>query len=102
MRMLMLVNIPHEPFNTLVRNGSAGKIMEKILEDIRPESVYFTERNGTRGAVQVIDVPEPSAIPSFSEPFFLHFNADCEFRVAMTPEDLRKASLEDLGAKWGG
>jgi hypothetical protein len=34
------------------------------------------------------------------EPFFLNFNADCEFSVAMSPEDLGKAGLEDLGKKW--
>ena len=60
----------------------------------------FTEQNGTRGAVAVINVTESSQIPSFAEPFFLHFNADCEFRIAMSPEDLAKAGLEELGKKW--
>ena len=40
-------------------------------------------------------------IPFFSEPFFLNFDADCEFRIAMSPEDLVKAGLEELGKKWG-
>ena len=65
-----------------------------------PESIYFAEQDGTRGAVAIIDVDSPSQIPSFSEPFFLNFNADCEFRIAMSPEDLGKAGLEELGKKW--
>jgi hypothetical protein len=41
-----------------------------------------------------------SRIPSFAEPFFLNFNADCEFRIAMSPEDLGSAGLDELGKKW--
>ena len=41
-----------------------------------------------------------SKIPSFAEPFFLNFNADCRFRPVMLPDDLGKAGLEDLGKKW--
>ena len=100
MRMLLNVEIPHEPFNTLVREGKAGAIIGRILEEIKPEAVYFTERDGTRGAILIIDVRDPSRVPSFAEPFFLNFNADCRFRIAMSPEDLGRAGLEELGKKW--
>jgi hypothetical protein len=39
-------------------------------------------------------------VPSFAEPFFLNFNADCRFRIVMSPEDLGRAGLEELGKKW--
>ena len=100
MRMLMNVKFPHEPFNTLVKEGTIGEIIRRILDDLKPESIYFTERGGNRGAVAVIDVDDPSRIPFFAEPFFINFNADCEFRVAISPEDLGKAGLEELGKKW--
>jgi hypothetical protein len=100
MKMLMNVRIPHEPFNTLVREGKVAEILGRILDDLKPESIYFTENDGHRGAVAVIDVADSSRIPSFSEPFFLNFNADCEFRVAISPEDLGKAGLGELGKKW--
>ena len=101
MRMLMNVRIPHEPFNTLVKEGTAGEIIGRILNDLKPESIYFTEQGGTRGAIAVIDVEDPSQVPSFSEPFFLNFNAECEFRIAMSLEDIGKAGLDVLGKKWG-
>ena len=101
MRMLLTVTIPHEPFNTLVREKKAGALIGRILEEIKPEAVYFTEENGTRGAVLVIDVAEPSRVPSFAEPFFLNFNADCRFRIVMSPEDLGRAGLDALGEQWG-
>jgi hypothetical protein len=101
MRMLMNVKIPHEPFNTLVRKGRVGEIMQEVIRELRPESIYFTEQGGTRGAVAIVDIENPSKIPSFAEPFFLNFNADCEFRVAMSPEDLARSGLDELGKKWG-
>ena len=100
MRILMNVRIPHEPFNTLVREGKAGEIIQKIIKELKPESIYFTEQSGTRGAVAIVNIDNPAQIPSFSEPFFLNFNADCEFRIAMSPEDLGKAGLNELGKKW--
>lgn len=100
MKMLLTVEIPHEPFNSLVRSGKAGEIIGRILETIKPEAAYFTEQDGTRGGVFVINVQTPSDVPSFSEPFFLNFQANCKFRILMSPEDLQKAGLEEIGKKW--
>lgn len=100
MKMLLTVEIPHEPFNSLVRSGKAGEIIGRILETIKPEVAYFTEQDGTRGGIFVINVQAPSDVPSFSEPFFLNFQANCKFRILMSPEDLQKAGLEELGKKW--
>ena len=101
MRMIMNVRIPHEPFNTLTKEGKTGEIHQNIINELKPESIYFTDQNGTRGAVAIIDISDPSQIPFFAEPFFLNFNADCEFRVAMSMEDLGRAKLDELGEKWG-
>ena len=100
MRMLMKVGMPHEPFNTLVRKGKADATLRRILADIKPEAAYFTEINGQRTAILIVDVKEPSRIPSLAEPFFLQFNADCKFHPVMLQEDLSKAGLAKLGKKW--
>ncbi len=100
MRMLMNVTLPHEPFNTAVKDGSVGETLDHILKDTAPEAVYFTERNGHRGAILIFDLADPSKIPAVAEPWFLAFNADVEFRIVMTPKDLEKAELERVGKKW--
>ena len=100
MRMLLNIRIPNEPFNSMVRDGTAGQVIGAILEATKPETVYFTEQNGARGAVLVVDIDDASSIPPLAEPWFLKFNADCELRIAMLPEDLMKAGLENLGSKW--
>lgn len=101
MRMMLNIKIPHEPFNSMLRSGTAGSKMMKILETIKPEAVYFGDHEGKRGAVLIVDVGEPSKIPALAEPWFLTFNADVEFRAIMGPEDLKKSGLDDLGKKWG-
>ena len=100
MRMLLNVRMPHEPFNKLVRQGKAGAILSRILDDIKPEAVYFSEQDGKRGGTFLVDVKDPSRIPAIAEPFFLQFNADCHFHIVMSPEDLKKAGLEELGKQW--
>ena len=75
MRMLIHVKIPHEPFNSAVRDGSAGKTLERILAETKPEAVYFTEYDGRRGAIMIVDIADPSRIPALAEPWFLSFNA---------------------------
>ena len=99
--MMMMVEFPLEPFNSAVRNGTAGATMKKILDDAKPEAAYFGERDGKRGGVLIVDVAKPSDVPRLAEPWFLSFNAEVRFRVVMTPEDLAQADLNALGKKWG-
>lgn len=100
MKMLLTVEFPHEPFNVLVRDGKAGEIMGRILEAIKPEAAYFTEQDGMRCGIFLVNVQNPSDVPAFAEPFFLNFQANCKFRIVMSPEELQKAGLEALGKKW--
>jgi hypothetical protein len=100
MRMLMTLSFPVQEFNTAVRDGTAGQKLSNILEATRPEAVYFTEYNGQRGALIVVDVTEPAKVPQLAEPWFLTFNAQVKFGIAMTPDDLRRGGLDTLGKKW--
>jgi hypothetical protein len=100
MKMLLTVEMPHEPFNSLVRSGKVGQIIGNILETIKPEAAYFTEQYGKRGAILVVNVQTSSDVPALAEPFFLNFQADCRFRILMSPDDLKKSGLEALGKKW--
>jgi hypothetical protein len=100
MRMMMLFQLPIEPFNTAVKDGSIAAKMKKILDAIKPEHVWFTEREGKRGGVMIVNVDSPSDVPRLCEPWFLTFNAEVEFRIAMTPEDLGRAGLDALGKQW--
>jgi hypothetical protein len=101
MRMLMHVQLPLEPFNSAVRDGTVGKKLQQILAAAKPEAVYFSEQNGKRGGTLVVNLNDPSDVPRLAEPWFLVFNAEVQFRVAMTPEDLARADMDSLGKMWG-
>ncbi len=100
MRMLLRVSIPHERFNDEVRKGTAGQTINRILEDTKPEATYFTEMGGRRTAILIVNLDEPSRVPSIAEPWFLQFGADCEFHIVMSGDDLKRAGLDALGKKW--
>jgi len=98
--MLIQVKIPHNEFNVYVKDGTAGQKVKRILDELKPEAVYFTEYNGHRGLIMIADVAKPSDVPRIAEPWFLIFSADVEFHIVMSPNDLEKGGLDKLGKKW--
>ena len=100
MRFVLHVTFPPEKFNKAVLDGTAGQKMARILEDLRPEAAYFCATDSKRGGFLIVNLEKTSEIPRFAEPWFLNFDATVEFLPTMTPEDLAKAGLEDLGKKW--
>ena len=49
----------------------------------------------------IVDLADPSQIPSIAEPLFLAFTANVEFHPVMSPDDLARAGLDELRKKWG-
>ena len=66
-----------------------------------PEAVYFAAREGKRGGVMIVDLPDASKIPAIAEPFSLRFQATVAIHPCMTPQDLANAGLDQLGQKRG-
>jgi hypothetical protein len=100
MRILIEAQMPHKPFNAAVADGTVGQKLQRILAEQKPEAVYFTEIDGRRTCVLIVNATDASQIPSFAEPWFLLFEADVKFRPVMTPEDLGRAGLDAIGKKW--
>lgn len=100
MKLLLNITLPHQAFNAAVKDGTAGAKLNRILESIKPEATYFTEQNGHRTAILIVDLPDASKIPALAEPWFLTFEADVELRTVMTPDDLKRAGLDELGKRW--
>ncbi|HUX66258.1 MAG TPA: hypothetical protein VMV31_02080 [Terriglobales bacterium] len=94
MRMLMKVKIPTDQGNRLVREGKLGALLRSMIEELKPEAVYFYEDHGQRTGLLVADLAEPSQIPRVAEPFFLALHAEVEMHPAMTPQDLAKAEAD--------
>lgn len=91
MRFLMKVTMPVEQGNKLVRAGKLEETIKSILEEQKPEAVYFVADHGTRTAYIFLNMQDSSEIPGLAEPWFLAFSAGIELKPAMAPEDLAKA-----------
>jgi hypothetical protein len=100
MKMLLRAKMPNEPFNSLIKSGKAGEKIQAALADMKPEAIYFTEIDGSRGCIAIVDVDKPSSIPAIAEPLFLLFNAEVSFHIVMTPQDLAQANLDTIGKKF--
>ena len=94
MKFIVEVDMPLEPFNTYVREGTVGQKIGEILGAIKPEVVYFTDNGVGRGVVMIVDVENYSQLPHITEPLMLNFNASVHYRLAMAPEELQQAGLE--------
>ncbi len=73
----------------MITTGKIGQVLDGILGQLKPESAYFYSRNGSRGFSLVVDIADPSDIPSVVEPFWLEFNARVETFPCMNTEDLK-------------
>ncbi|MFH0795249.1 MAG: hypothetical protein V2A74_14590 [bacterium] len=40
--MMLHIEFPHEKFNAAVRDGSIGDKIKRILDDLKPEAVYWS------------------------------------------------------------
>ena len=100
MRMLIHVKIPNREFNAYVKDGSIGKKLKAVLDEMKSEAVYFTELDGCRGAIVITDVAEPSDVPKLAEPWFLMFDAKVEFHIVMSSAELEKSGIDQLAKKW--
>jgi hypothetical protein len=98
MRILLKVNIPVEKGNDAARAGKLGATIQAILEEQKPEAVYFAADAGMRTGYLFLDLKDASQIPALAEPWFLAFDARIEIQPVMIPQDLAKAGPAIEGA----
>lgn len=101
MRFILYVTYCPETFSAAVKDGSVGGKLKRILEDTKPEAVYFGEHHGgDRGAAVVVNIEKASDLPRYTEPWFLTFGGQVAARPVMTPEDVAAADMADIAAKY--
>jgi hypothetical protein len=71
MRFAMHVSLPVQRFNQAVRDGTAGQKLRQILDDAKPDAVYFFAKERKRGGFLIINMSDTSEILRFAEPWFL-------------------------------
>ena len=89
MRFVVRILIPTEAGNKMVSDPNFVKNIEEFMRNTKSEAAYFTEINGDRTAVFIMDISSNDQIPAIAEPFFM-MGAKVEFHPAMVLDDLKK------------
>jgi hypothetical protein len=100
MKMLLKVVMPIEPFNSMIKKGTIGKNLGKIMEEIKPEAAYFSLKDGKRTGIFVVNISKAGDYVKYAEPFFLQFDAECSFDIVISPEELQTSGIEEMGKKY--
>jgi hypothetical protein len=91
MRVLVRAMIPTTAGNKMVKDPNFLKNIEDYIKKFSCEASYFTEVNGNRTMVFILDLPSSDMIPAIAEPLFQGFDANVEIHPAMNLDDLKKA-----------
>ena len=95
MRMLLTARMDTETANQSVTDGTMSKLVQEMVEELRPEAAYFTATDGDRCCYLVFHMKESAQMPPTLEPFF-HSGAKVDLRPVMTMDDLQ-TGLASLG-----
>jgi hypothetical protein len=91
MRVLVRAMIPTITGNKMVKDPNFLKTIEDYTKKFNCEAAYFTEVNGNRTMIFVLDLSSPDMIPTIAEPLFQGYEANVEIHPAMNLNDLKKA-----------
>ena len=91
MRVLVRAMIPTTAGNKMVKDPNFLKTIEDYTKKFNCEAAYFTEVNGHRTMVLILDLPSTDMIPVIAEPLFQVYEANVEIHPAMNLDDLKKA-----------
>lgn len=95
MRMMVKVQLETAAANESIRAGRLGAMIERQVQELKPEAAYFYVENGRRTGFMILDVTDPSQIPSLVEPWYMEGAAHVEVIPVMNALEL-KAGLVRL------
>lgn len=91
MKFLVRMHMPTEHGNKMLQDPIAfQKKMESVLNQIKPEAVYFAPIEGERGIYMIVNLPSADMIAGISEPLWMAFNCKLDFTPVMGLSDLQK------------
>ncbi|MBZ0273358.1 hypothetical protein K8I61_15070 [bacterium] len=100
MRCMLKAKIPVEAGNRAIKDGTLQQTIERVVELLKPEAVYFTADTGSRCGLFFFDMTDSSQLPSIAEPLFMNLNATLEVTPVMNPDDLEKGLAEAVKRGW--
>ncbi|WP_185299819.1 DUF3303 family protein [Streptomyces finlayi] len=90
MRVMMRAHLDTQVSNDALKSGQLLKVMQEMMEALKPEASYFGPSEGGRSCTFVFDMQDSSRLPSIAEPLFEQLGARIEIQPVMNAEDMKK------------
>ncbi|WP_328911140.1 hypothetical protein OG230_17370 [Streptomyces sp. NBC_00234] len=90
MRVMLRAHLDTQVSNAAVKDGTLQQVMQKMVEELKPEAAYFGPSEGGRSCTFVFDMQDSSRLPTIAEPLLDHLGARIEIQPVMNGEDLKK------------
>ena len=91
MRLMMKFTIPVEKGNETERDGTLGKAIAGLIEEVKAEASYFALEDGKRMGNIIFEETDQARMPKLNEPLFAALNASIEIQPVLTADDLQRA-----------
>ena len=98
MRMMLKAVIDTAAGNAVVADGSIGRLVGGLVDQLQPEAVYFAGEDGQRACFMVFDMQDAADLPSICEPLFMAGNARVTVTPCMNLEDMQKGVAKATAA----
>ncbi|GAA0467560.1 hypothetical protein ACFQ2B_07555 [Streptomyces stramineus] len=90
MRTLLRARMDTRAGNESLKNGTMPKIVDELMEQLKPEAAYFGPLDGGRTCLMVFDMQDSSQMPAMLERLFMEMEAEVELNPVMNYDDLKK------------
>ncbi len=90
MKFMLRLHMPTESGNKMLQDPNFPKKLEGVLNQIKPEAVYFAPIEGERGIIMIVNLPSADMIAGIAEPLWMTFNCKLDLTPLMELSDLQK------------
>lgn len=94
MRFMVEFAIPTSFGNEIVRSGRIEKVFKGLIEDFKPEAMYFYPADGVRGGCFFIQSDNPALGVAVGERLWFGLQAHVTVKPVMNGEELGKGLAE--------
>jgi len=90
LKFLLRMHMPTDYGNKMLQDPNFQKKLEGLLNQIKPEAVYFAPVEGERGIFMIVNLPSADMIAGVAEPIWMTLNCKLDFTPVMELTDLQK------------
>jgi len=94
---MLKFSIPVERGNEAAKDGTLGRAIETLIEQVQPEAAYFTVDDGKRTGLIFFNEADQARLPAINEPLFAALEAEIDILPALTLNDLRRGLTDVSG-----